>query len=108
MGKFKEFLETVNENTGEISVVADMLRMIVAKDRIRTSSDKKRGFAQVSVFGDDENELVLLGKKVKKSVESNLFYKIIRTEDNWGEECLALYITNIDNKKVDKRTIKKL
>lgn len=103
MTSFREWLKE-----SQIKVIADMAKMFVSKDRIRTGENKSKGFEQVSIYGKDQKELENIGAKIKKNIGGDLFYKIIKSEDNFGEESLALYITNKENPLIDSKRIIKV
>ena len=79
--------------------------MDIKKDEIHYTSNQQKKFEKVSVFDNDASKLEKLGKIIKKATDGELVYLIIYTENNYGEETKALYVSNIRNNLIDKKRI---
>lgn len=113
MGEFRDWLrkkEAEELNESVVSAIADTAKQFgYNKDYIHYTNNQSKKFEKVSIFDNDISKLEKLGKIIKKSTDDRLFYWIIDTENNFGEQSKALYVSNIENTLIDKkRIVKKL
>ena len=103
---FREWLAEKELNESIISVIADTAKQFgYNKDDIHYVNNQTKKFEKVSIYDNDVSKLEKLGKIIKKSTDDKLVYWIIDTENNFGEESKALYVSNIKNTLIDKKRI---
>lgn len=111
--EFRDFLSEskINEtklDESVISAIADTVKLFgYKKDDISYTKNSQKNFEKISIFDNDIHKLEKLGNTIKKATDNKLVYIIIYTENNYGEETKALYISNIENTLIDKKRILK-
>lgn len=113
MKSFREWLNESKLNETKldesiISAIADTVKLFgYKKDDMSYTKNSHKNFEKISVFDKDIQKLEKLGNTIKKATDNKLVYIIIDTENNYGEETKALYISNIENTLIDKKRILK-
>lgn len=110
---FREFLKKSELNEAKlsesvVSAIADTVKLFgYKKEDISYTKNSQKNFEKISIFDNDMQKLEKLGNTIKKATDNKLVYMIIDTENDYGEESKALYISNIENTLINKKRILK-